>query len=81
MWREADAGLRPSDRQRHRSGHHTPYNRRESKYASEGFDLSRSVLCESANTCGKLLGPIAEGVRKDALATGTQQTDETPVKL
>lgn len=64
-----------------RFGHHMPYNRLESKYASEGFDLSRSVLCESANTCGELLEPIAEQVRKDALATGILQTDDTPVTI
>jgi len=64
-----------------RFGHHRPYNRLESKCASEGFDLSRSVLCESANTCGELLEPIAEQVRKDALSTGILQTDDTPVTI
>jgi transposase len=64
-----------------RFGHHMPYNRLEGKYASEGFDLSRSVLCESSNTCGDLLAPIAEQVRKDALATGVVQTDDTPVTI
>jgi hypothetical protein len=64
-----------------RFGHHMPYNRLEAKYASEGFDLSRSVLCESAVRCAELLAPIAEQIRKDALASGVIQTDDTPVTI
>lgn len=64
-----------------RFAHHMPYNRLESKYAGEGFDLSRSVLCESAVRCGELLAPIAEQIKKDALASGVVQTDDTPVTL
>jgi transposase len=64
-----------------RFGHHMPYNRLESKYASEGFDLSRSVLCESAVRCAEILAPIAEQVRRDALASSIVQTDDTPVTI
>ena len=64
-----------------RFAHHMPYNRLESKYASEGFDLSRTVLCESAGRCGELLEPIAEEIKKDALASGVVQTDDTPVTI
>jgi transposase len=64
-----------------RFGHHMPYNRLESKFASEGFDLSRSVLCESAVRCAEILAPIAEQIRKDALASGVVQTDDTPVVI
>lgn len=64
-----------------RFGYHMPYNRLESKYASEGFDLSRSVLCESAGGCGDLLTPIAEQIKRDALASGIVQTDDTPVTI
>lgn len=64
-----------------RFGMHMPYNRLESKYASEGFDLSRSVLCESAVRCAELLAPIAEQIKKDALASGVIQTDDTPVTI
>jgi transposase len=64
-----------------RFGQHMPYNRLESKYAGEGFELSRTVLCESSNTCGELLAPIAEQIRVDALATGVVQTDDTPVTI
>ncbi len=64
-----------------RFGHHMPYNRLESKYQSEGFELSRSVLCESAVRCAELLAPIAEQIKKDALASGIVQTDDTPVTI
>jgi transposase len=64
-----------------RFAHHMPYNRLESKYASEGFDLSRSVLCESSVRCAEILAPIAEQIRKDALASGVVQTDDTPVTI
>jgi len=64
-----------------RFAHHMPYNRLESKYASEGFDLSRTVLCESAGRCGELLEPIAEQIKQDALASGIVQTDDTAVTI
>ncbi len=64
-----------------RFAHHMPYNRLESKYASEGLELSRSVLCESALRCAEILAPIAEEIRKDALASGVVQTDDTPVTI
>jgi transposase len=60
---------------------HMPYNRLEAKYASEGFELSRSVLCESAGRCAELLKPIAEQIKQDALASGVVQTDDTPVVI
>jgi transposase len=62
-------------------GYHMPYNRLEAKYAAEGFDLSRSVLCESSTRCTEILTPIAEQVRQDALASGVLQTDDTGVTI
>jgi transposase len=64
-----------------RFAQHMPYNRLESKYASEGFDLSRSVLCESGVRCAELLAPIAEQIRRDAIASGVVQTDSTCVTI
>jgi transposase len=64
-----------------RFAQHMPYNRLESKYASEGFELSRTVLCESAVRCAEILAPIAEQIRRDALASGVVQTDDTPVTI
>lgn len=64
-----------------RFARHMPYNRLQAKYASEGLDLSRTVLCESSVRCAELLAPIAEQIRKDALASGIVQTDDTPVVI
>lgn len=64
-----------------RFAHHMPYNRLEAKYASEGFDLSRTVLCESSVRSTELLAPIVEQIKKDALASGLVQTDDTPVTI
>lgn len=64
-----------------RFGQHMPYNRLEAKYAAEGFDLSRSVLCESSVRCAELLAPIAEQIKRDALASGVIQADDTPVTI
>lgn len=64
-----------------RFAYHMPYNRLEKKYASEGLELSRTVLCESAGRCADLLAPIAEEIAKDALASGVVQTDDTGVTI
>jgi hypothetical protein len=64
-----------------RFAHHMPYNRLERKYASEGFDLSRTVLCESAGKCAELLEPIAKQILADAMASGIVQTDDTRVTI
>ena len=64
-----------------RFAYHMPYNRLESKYAAEGFELSRAVLCESSMRCAQLLTPVAEQICKDGLASGVIQTDDTPVTI
>ena len=64
-----------------RFAYHMPYNRLETKYAAEGFDLSRSVLCESSTRCAEILAPIAKQIRADALASGVLQTDDTGVTI
>lgn len=64
-----------------RFAYHMPYNRLETKYASEGFDLSRSVLCESSTRCAEILAPVAGQIRADALASGVVQTDDTGVTI
>jgi transposase len=64
-----------------RFGHHMPYHRLEAKYASEGFGLSRTVLCASSITCAGLLEPIADQIKFDAKETGVLQTDDTHVTI
>ncbi len=64
-----------------RFGNHMPYHRLEKKYASEGLDLSRSVLWRSAHRCAELLEPIYEELKRQVLASPAIHTDDTPVTL
>jgi len=64
-----------------RFAHHMPYHRLEAKYASEGFDLSRSVLSASSLRCAELLAPVAMQIQRDAKASGVVQTDSTTVTI
>jgi transposase len=64
-----------------RFGQHMPYYRLEQKYASEGFDLSRSVLCTSMARCAELLEPIAEEIKREIMDSPVIHTDDTPVVI
>ena len=48
---------------------------------SEGLDLSRVVLCDSALRCAELLEPIWNQLRLEVLSSPIIHTDETPVNL
>jgi len=60
---------------------HMPYYRLEKKFASEGLDLSRSVLERSVARCGELLEPLHTALREQVLATDIVFTDDTTVKV
>jgi transposase len=60
---------------------HQPYHRQEKKFQSEGLDLSRAVLCQSALRCAELLKPIWEQLRSEVVKSPVVHTDETPVNL
>ena len=62
-----------------RFSHHMPYHRLEKKYAAEGLDLSRSVLCSSAGRCAELLEPIYDELARQVLAGDVIRTDDTSV--
>ena len=64
-----------------RFGNHMPYYRLEKKYASEGVDLSRSVLQRSMSKLGELLKPIAHQLKKEVIASDVIFTDDTPVTI
>lgn len=64
-----------------RFGYHMPYFRLESKYKSEGLDLSRSVLCESMTRCSELVEPIVDVLRGQVVASDVIFTDDTPVTI
>jgi transposase len=61
--------------------HHLPYHRLEKKYFSEGLDLSRVVLCESALRCAELLEPVYRELTKAVLASRVIPTDDTSVHV
>ena len=60
---------------------HMPYYRLEKKYASEGLDLSRSVLQRSMARVAELLEPVANQLRREVLASPVIHTDDTPVTV
>lgn len=63
-----------------RFGNHMPYARLEKKYAAEGLDLSRSVLCTSAMRCAELLKPVYEAHVEqvlESLDSSVLQVDDT----
>ncbi len=64
-----------------RFGNHMPYHRLEKKYASEGLDLSRSVLERSMARCAEILAPIREQLLVEVLCAPSIFTDDTPVTI
>ncbi len=63
-----------------RFANHMPYARLEKKYAAEGLDLSRSVICSSAMRCAELLKPVFDahvGEVLQSLSTSVLQVDDT----
>jgi transposase len=64
-----------------RFGHHMPYHRLEKKYAGEGLDLSRTILCRSSLQCAELLTPIWNAMVEEVRASPVIHTDDTPVIL
>lgn len=64
-----------------RFGNHMPYYRLEKKFASEGLDLSRSVLERSMARCAELLEPIYTEIKSQVKGSGVIFTDDTPVTV
>lgn len=62
-------------------GNHLPFYRLEKKYASEGLDLSRSVLQSSTARCAEILKPISEELLRQVLTSDVIYTDDTPVTI
>lgn len=60
---------------------HMPYNRLEKKYATEGLDLSRSVLERSMKRCAEILAPVHQEIRKQVVTGPVLFTDDTPVTI
>lgn len=64
-----------------RFGQHLPYYRLEKKYAAEGLELSRVVLCQSMAKCAQRLAPIYEELKRQVLGSEVLHTDDTPVTM
>ncbi|MFT4543448.1 MAG: transposase [Planctomycetota bacterium] len=60
---------------------HMPYYRLEKKYASEGLDLSRSVLERSLARSAELLEPLHTAIKEKVMSSDIAFTDDTTVKL
>ena len=60
---------------------HMPYYQLEKKYASEGLELSRSVLERSVARCGELLEPLHTALGEEVLAGDIVFTDDTTVRI
>ena len=64
-----------------RFGNHLPYHRLEKKYAAEGIDLSRSILCRASLACAEILEPIVKQMAQEVKSSFLVQMDDTPVVL
>jgi len=59
--------------------HHLPLHRQEAIFAREGLFLPRQTLCDWVMACAELLGPIQQALRREIVASGVVQTDDTGV--
>lgn len=64
-----------------RFGNHMPYHRLERKYAAEGIEISRTVLCRSAIECAERLEPIWRAMLEEVRRSAVIHADDTPVVL
>lgn len=59
---------------------HLPLYRQESILAHHGLRIPRQTTCDWVLGAAEQLGPIQEALRREILAAGVVQTDDTPVK-
>jgi transposase len=58
---------------------HLPLHRQERILARQGLDFRRSTLCDLVEWAARALQPIAEELRRQVLASGYVQTDDTSI--
>lgn len=61
-------------------GRHLPLYRQEAILAQHGLGIPRQTTCDWVLGAAYQLGPIQQALRREILATGIAQTDDTPVK-
>jgi transposase len=59
---------------------HLPLYRLQAIFGRDGLDLPRQTLCDWVMAVAFLLGPIQRALKKQILAAGVLQSDDTPVK-
>lgn len=59
---------------------HLPLYRQQQIYRREGIELKRATMCAWIGKCAFLAEPIVQEMRKNMLATGVLQSDDTGVK-
>lgn len=59
---------------------HLPLYRQQSIFARDGLELPRQTLCDWVMACAYCLGPIQEALKRELLASGVLQLDDTPVE-
>ena len=60
---------------------HLPLYRQEEIFKRHDIDLPRSTLCNWVNSCGKIMAPIVELLKKDIIASDYVASDETKVRV
>lgn len=59
---------------------HLPLYRQQTIFARDGLELPRQTLCDWVMACAYNLAPIQEALKKEILASGVVQLDDTPVE-
>jgi transposase len=59
---------------------HLPLYRQQAIFGRDGLDLPRQTLCDWVMAVAFLLGPIQRALKKQILAAGVLQSDDTPVE-
>lgn len=59
---------------------HLPLYRQQSIFSRDGFAVPRQTLCDWVMACAYSLGPIQEALKREILASGVLQLDDTPIQ-
>jgi transposase len=60
--------------------HHLPLYRQQAIFERDGLALPRQTLCDWVMACAYNLGPIQQALKKEILASGVVQLDDTPIQ-
>jgi transposase len=60
--------------------HHLPLYRQQAIFARQGLEIPRQTLCDWVMASAYNLGPIQQALKKQIVASGVIQLDDTPVE-